>query len=109
MTARELIATLIIEIPRQLPGARAWRRNVGATVVADRFVRYGLPGESDVTGIIQPGGIRLEIEVKAGKDKPTPEQLSYLNMIRTAGGIGLICRDVNDTIAAIRAELETRK
>jgi hypothetical protein len=107
MTAREIIATLLIEIPRQLPGARAWRRNVGATVVADRFVRYGLPGESDVTGIA--GGIRLEIEVKAAKDKPTPDQVRFLEMIRKAGGIGLICRDVNDTIAAIRAELDTRR
>jgi hypothetical protein len=107
MTAREIIATLLIEIPRQLPGARAWRRNVGATVVADRFIRYGIPGESDVTGIFD--GIRLEIEVKAGKDKPSPEQLSFLNMIRNAGGIGLICRDVEETIAAIRAEWETRK
>jgi hypothetical protein len=47
-----------------------------STVVADRFVRYGLPGESDVTGIA--GGIRLEIEVKAAKDKPTPDQVRFL-------------------------------
>ena len=107
MTAREITATLLIEIPKQIPGARAWRRNVGATVVGDRFIRYGLPGEADVTGIYD--GLRLEIEVKAGKDKPTPEQLSFLKMIRNAGGIGLICRDVDETIAAIRAEWETRK
>ncbi|MDE2103410.1 MAG: VRR-NUC domain-containing protein [Patescibacteria group bacterium] len=107
MTAKEITAGLLCAIPKHFP-ARVWRRNVGAAVAGDRFIRFSLPGEADITGIIEPG-IRLEIEVKAGKDRLTPEQVSFLAMVEKHGGIALVAHDVDTAIAELRKIWEARR
>lgn len=108
MTTKELTSELIFEITQQFP-ARVRRRNVGATTVGDRFIRFGHPGEADITGIIAPLGICLEVEVKNGKDRLTEAQTSFLKMIETYGGIAIVARDVDSAIAEIRTKLAARK
>jgi hypothetical protein len=75
-TANDLTKLLLLEIPRRLPGARAWRRNTGggypvatvqralgmlranqvqaaiAFLATARPVSFGLPGEPDVDGFL---------------------------------------------------------
>lgn len=104
-TAREIIHDLLIRIPVEFPGARAWRRNVGAAMTEHGFVRYGLPGEADITGIA-PGGLRLEIEVKARRDRLSPAQVNFLSMVERAGGIAVVAHDVAQAIMEIRRRLE---
>lgn len=70
-------------------GIEARRQNTGAaTNPAGRLVRFGQPGQADVTGTL-PWGRRLEIEVKAPGKRPTAKQLEYLRATNEAGAVGL--------------------
>ena len=61
-----------------IPGVRVWRQNSGAITAQygdrKRFVRFGEPGQADLTGIFAPSGIRIETRVykpqEANNDKP---------------------------------------
>lgn len=106
MTTRAITATLLCEIPLRFH-ARVWRRNVIAAKIGDRFIRSGLPGEADIDGILGPYGIWLSIEVKAGKDRQSEAQRTFQRMIEAHGGIYLIARDVESTLASL-AELQAR-
>lgn len=107
LTANEITARLLLEINKEFP-VRVRRRNVGAAVTAGRLVKFGHPGEADITGIAKPGGVCIEIEVKAARDRLRPEQASFLRMIRDHGGIALVARNVEETKLALRAELQKR-
>jgi hypothetical protein len=107
MTAQEIISGLLIRIPVQIPDCRVWRRNVGAAMTDRGFVRFGIPGEADITGIAS-GGRRIEIEVKAGRDKLSDKQAKFLAMIELRGGIAFVARDVDGAIAELRRRIEER-
>jgi hypothetical protein len=55
-------------------------------------------GISDILGILTwpNGGRLLAIEVKSKTGKASPEQIEFLNTILMAGGIGGICRSIED-------------
>jgi hypothetical protein len=82
------------------PGLRIWRANTGVAVYGDRRVRFGVPGQADVTGIL-PGGIRLEIECKAPGKRQTTEQANYQRMIERFNGVYVLAYGVADVWAAI--------
>ena len=80
-----------------------WRVNSGATIIGEgkqrRMVRYhdiGVPymrngrvrigGCSDLIGILQDGRF-LAIEVKRPGQKPTEEQIGFLNLVLQSGGV----------------------
>ena len=77
------------------PGVRCWRQNTGAFKGEykgkRRFVRYGVTGQSDISGIMLPSGRRIEIEVKRPGNKPTEDQKAWMAMIREHGGIAFWC------------------
>lgn len=123
-TANEITASLLIEIPKAFPGARVWRSNrVDAMVPGAggkiRRVKAGIDGQGDVTGIfpisvvwlgqgefikgkIRTVGLRLEIEVKAGRDKQSEAQKNFERMITDAGGIYLLVHSVEQCIEGLR-------
>lgn len=106
LTAREITNTLLLRIPQEFQ-ARVWRRSVGAAFnPAGHMMRYGLPGEADIDGIIGPNGRRLAIEVKAGKDRLSEEQQAFLKMITAMGGIAIVARDVETTLTELRAAVQ---
>jgi len=78
-----------------LPCLRLWRANVGVARVGTRVIRFGIPGQADLTGIL-PDGRRLEIEVKSSTGRQTPEQLAFQNMIEKFHGIYILARSTND-------------
>jgi hypothetical protein len=78
-----------------LPAIRLWRANVGVARVGTRVIRFGIPGQADLTGIL-PDGRRLEIEVKSATGRQTPEQLAFQNMIERFNGIYILARSTND-------------
>lgn len=120
--ANNMTAALLIEIPKRFSGCRVWRQNTGmgvpiasvkqaiACIMARDYKgaiaalsytnRFGIVGGGDVSGIMN-GGRRMEIEVKAGKDKQSDEQKGFQEMIRSLGGIYLVCRDVSVTLAEL--------
>ena len=65
---------------------RAWRNNVGAARDGGRFVRFGLPGSADITGILQDGR-RREIEVKGPRGRLSEKQKNFGAMIEKFGGV----------------------
>lgn len=107
MTANQITNKLLIELPKQFR-CRVWRHNVGAHMTeGGRFVRFGLPGQPDIMGIIEPG-LFLGIEVKAGADRCSDDQVRFQLMIEKYGGIYTVARDVDETIQDVHRLLEWR-
>jgi len=69
-------------------------------------VRFGLPGQADLTGIL-PGGVRLEIEVKRPGCPQTHEQRAFQRMIERFGGVYVLARSVQDVWTAIGSHLRS--
>ena len=88
------------------PGLRIWRQNCGVARIGERVVRFGVPGQADLTGIL-PDGRRLEIEVKSPTGRQTPQQAAFQNMIEKFHGIYILARsthDVRQRLAALGIE-----
>ena len=99
MTANQITAALLVEIPKMFPQVRVWRSNrIDAMAVGRggqlRRVSAGIDGQGDLSGIAGPRGVRVEVEVKAGKDRMRPSQISFKAMIVGAGGIYVVAHDV---------------
>lgn len=75
---------------------RIWRQNTGAIVIDNRLVRFGVPGQADITGLLIPSGRRIEIEVKDAKGRQRESQKKFQAMIEKAGGIYILARSVDD-------------
>ncbi len=82
------------------PRLRLWRANSGVARMGRRVVRFGVPGQADLTGIL-PGGIRLEVEVKAENGRQSEEQRNYQRMVEQFGGVYVLARSVEDVQLAI--------
>ena len=64
-------------------------------------IKLGEAGWGDILGIMKDGTGRLfMIEVKAGKNKPTPIQNEILSRVRKDNGVTLVAYSVDDVINA---------
>lgn len=79
---------------------RLWRANVGVARIGFRVVRFGIPGQADLTGIL-PDGRRLEVEVKSPEGTQSEEQRNYQRMIERLGGVYVLARSVEDVSGAL--------
>lgn len=101
--ANKLTADLLIAIPREFPQCRVWRNNrVDALVPGAggriRRVQAGIDGQADLSGVMAPSGRRVEIEVKAGRDRQSDAQKAFQKMITEFGGIYIVARSVEQCI-----------
>ena len=92
---------------------RLWRNNTGALVDQQgRFVRFGLcKGSSDLIGLrvleITPElvGQRLAqfvaLEVKTAQGVLSPEQKAFLQLVQQLGGLGAVCRSIEQAQAVL--------
>ena len=76
---------------------RCWRQNAGGVTtrnragkVTGRFVG-AVVGSADLSGIVSPSGLRLEVEVKVDHII-TPEQEAFGAMVNKMGGVYLVVR-----------------
>lgn len=128
LTAAEMIAQLLIQIPQRYPELRVWRRNVGKGIGFDsvrqasalirhgevekglallqRPVTFGMAGEPDIEGILGDGRW-LGIEVKAAGDTMREAQYNFAAMIRGRGGVCLVARGVEETLMDLEKEITT--
>ncbi len=69
------------------------------------LITVGTPGQADLNGIMKlgPVGVRVEIEIKTGEAKQTPEQIFWMKMIRNMGGIYIVGRSESQVIEDLRA------
>lgn len=74
-----------------LPGCWAFRQNSGAFAGEyrgkKRFIRFGMPGISDIIGIYK--GRFLAVETKRLGNKPTEQQEAFLAQVKKMGGISV--------------------
>jgi len=92
--------SVMSEVMQALSGRgdlRAWRNNVGAARDGGRFVRFGLPGSADITGILNDGR-RLEIEVKAPGGRLSEKQKNFGAMIQKFGGVFFVVRSAAELL-----------
>jgi hypothetical protein len=105
-TANQITSELLIRIPEYFPQARVWRNNrIKAKAIgrsgALRMVSAGINGQGDITGLVRirygglrrVAGIRLEIEVKAGRDRQSAAQKNFQKMIEELGGIYILATE----------------
>ena len=62
----------------------AYRINSGATVIENRFIRFGVEGFSDIIAFLPPDGKSFAIE--------------FINIINKTGGVGIFTRSIDDVI-----------
>ncbi len=125
-SASDLTAALLLEVPKQIKGARVWRQSVGgaypiqaikavhgllmrgdAAGALDRLNKTrplifgGLPGLADIGGLM-PDGRALGIEVKWGRDAQSEEQKTCQRVFDTAGAVYIVARNLDDCLAELR-------
>lgn len=84
------------------PDVVLWRNQSGAVRVAERWQRYGLQvGASDLIGILKPSGRFIALEVKTTRGVVAKEQVMFLDLVNSMGGVGRIVRSVEDAIRAV--------
>lgn len=81
------------------------RINTGAIKYENRFIRFGMPGFSDIIGQLKDGRL-LAIEVKASNGKATPEQQAFITKVNAAGGVGCVARSVEDVAQVLREDTQ---
>ena len=79
-----------------------WRANSGLILLENkqgkrRAFRGGIKGCADIIGI-RSGGQFLAIEVKIGRNKPTADQIEFLERIREMGGEAFVAYSLDDVI-----------
>lgn len=80
----------------KLAGVVAIRTNSGATKIGDRFIRFNsAPGCTDIIACL-PDGRFAAIEVKRPGNKPTPEQISFMESIQHCHGYAWVVQSVDD-------------
>lgn len=96
------------------PSLRIWRANTGMAWFKDGEsarktdkgaypVRFGTPGQGDISGLKLPSGRRLEIECKAARGRQSEEQKSFQRMVERFGGLYVLARAVDDVDRALAA------
>jgi len=90
------------------PG-RYWRQNTGGAFFnyktksgeeKKQFVKYGVVGGGDISGLRPPFGQRVEIEVKVPGKKQRPSQKLFEQMIKDGGGLYIKADCLEDLINA---------
>jgi len=105
----ELVKSVISLL--QAHGFVVFRRNVGAVrqtytrrdgSEAKYFVRYSEPGASDIYGWQVLTGRHIEVEVKRLGQRPSPEQLIWLDQARDAGCIAFWTDSMEATLRGLK-------
>lgn len=85
----------------QQRGVFCWRANTGTARTAHGFVRFNIPGCSDIVGVLPPTGRMLCVEVKSDRGRQTPEQKLFEQRVSDAGGLYVLARTLDDVLGAI--------
>lgn len=80
-----------------MPDVRIWIRVVGFDLT--RKIKYGVPGEPDLEGIVAPSGRMLCIEVKTGKAVLKKNQRLRRAMLEKFGALYIEARSVEQALA----------
>lgn len=91
----------------KLRGFYVWRNNSGA--VKNGKLRFGLPGSSDILGIL-PNGQFLAVECKKENGgKLSDKQVEFLSRIKENGGVAVCVHSVNELEKIITSTFTSTK
>lgn len=94
----------LIQMEASKRGHRLFRNQMGAYTdpKSGQFIRYGVGGKggSDLIGLTRDGKFAA-IEVKIGRGKPTPEQIKFVEFVRSKGGRAAVVWSVDEAMAAL--------
>lgn len=79
----------------------AFRSNTGVAQKKARFVRFGLKGQADITGVIAPTGRFLAIEAKNEAGRQTADQKKFQRAVEKYGGLYILARSVAAVVGAL--------
>ena len=113
-----------------LEGCWVWKHQVGALKIGDRFVKFGVAGQSDIIGsmpircpesrvLMSEGWLcpacsrtgliprAMAVECKVGEGRLSPDQESFLAEAARRGWWTFVCRDtIDELVKAVRAMME---
>lgn len=95
-----VLQKLILARLSTIPGVWVWRNNTGAGRTPEGYVRFGIPGQADISGLIL-GGRRVEIEVKSTTGRVTAEQAAFGGRIAALGGLYIVARTPEDALTPL--------
>ncbi len=99
----ELVNSLLLALGSRPDLGKFWKQNTGAIQSeSGAYIRYGLPGSADITGILSTG-CRVEIECKTGGGVQSKQQKNFEAMILRYGGIYLVARGIKETLTELEA------
>lgn len=111
---KEINIQRLIQLELSNAGVLTFRNNIGQYKTQEGYIiRYGVgnPGGSDLIGIVptvitsdmvnKTIGVFAAIEVKTPTGRPTKEQLNFIEVIKSNGGIAGICRSPEDALKLI--------
>ena len=112
MTANLITQDFLLYASREWPDATFWRNNrIKAKALGRdghlRMIEAGIDGQADITGCVPVTvsgrriGVRVEVEVKAGRDRQRDTQITFEHAINRAGGIYLIIHDAAKGVACL--------
>jgi hypothetical protein len=107
MSETDLLKSILAELCKKYPLGLWHRRNVAAMKTQHGFIRFGLPGMADISGILPvliagcSRGLAIEIEVKTAKGIQSPEQKNWQRAVERAGGVYILTRSVEDCLAQV--------
>lgn len=68
-----------------------------------RPIKIGIKGLPDILGQLQ-NGLLFGVEVKKPKEKPSPDQLYFIELINRNGGKAGYCSDVKGALSILEGE-----
>ena len=89
-------------------GCFVWRHSTGMATAGNRFLPFGLPGSSDIVGMLPHGGRFLAVECKTGNARLGEQQKRFRDRIVKQGGLHVVARspeDVDEMLNAVEAEI----
>ena len=101
MTEKQIQNSIVREFGTK-PWLRIWRANVGVARINRRVVRFGVPGQADLTGILYDGR-RIEIEIKSATGRQTQDQKNFQAIIERFNGVYILARSITDVYEQLGA------
>jgi hypothetical protein len=120
ISANSLTASLLIAVHEKFGDRiRLWRNNRLNAMMPGRDgklrrVNAGIDGQGDLSGVAKVRisscrdltvGVRIEIEIKAGRDRQSDKQKGFQKMMEDHGAIYIICRDAAECLDEINRRL----
>lgn len=93
-TETDLVRSCLAWLQLTKPHGVWWRNNVGAVQVGKRFVRFGVPGMSDIQGVWD--GASWFIECKMPKGTLSASQVAFRDAVGAARAYYAVVRSIQD-------------